>query len=145
MPDRPIWQDISWEFPLLGVVLKDGPLFLAQQMEDKWDIFRHGEFIYFARSWTGNLVHVARSAERPGLLLINSVATGSEHIDERDQTFFIREVFFLVVSHILGTIYPHPIPLYRGDADESILQFSFSEFGRRGLYATLAGAPEEVV
>jgi hypothetical protein len=35
---------------------KDGPLFVAQQMEDKWDIYLYESNLYFARSWTGDLV-----------------------------------------------------------------------------------------
>ena len=35
---------------------RDGPLFVARQMEDKWDIYLYDGHLYFARSWTGELV-----------------------------------------------------------------------------------------
>jgi hypothetical protein len=42
------------------------------------------------------------------------------------------------VNHVLGDVYPHPIPSYRAGDDDSILMFSFAEFGRRGWYGAVA-------
>lgn len=139
-PEDPAFFEIELLVPLQGQVLRDGPLFKAEQMEDKWDIYRYGNMYYFVRSWTGTLVHVAHGRVREGVLCIDGIVTASQMIDERDRAFFACEVYFLLVNHVLGFAYPHPVPTYRADDEETIVRFSFSEFGRRGWYATVAGA-----
>jgi hypothetical protein len=140
VPEQAVLADADLDIDLGGFELKQGPLFKAKQMEDKWDIYHYAELFYFVRSWTGDLVHVAHGMEHKGVLHIDMIATASDKLDERDRTFFIREIYFLIVNHVLDAMFPHPIPAYLADSDESILAFSFSEFGRRGLYGTLAGA-----
>jgi hypothetical protein len=140
VPEQAVCSDFDLDIDLGGFELKQGPLFKAKQMEDKWDIYHYGELFYFVRSWTGTLVHVAHGREREGVLHVDSIVTSSVLLDGRDRTFFIREVYFLIVNHVLDAMFPHPIPAYLADSDESILAFSFSEFGRRGLYGTLMGA-----
>jgi hypothetical protein len=136
LPGHSLRVEVSLEIELGSYVLKEGPLFKAEQMEDKWDIFHFGEFFYFTRSWTGDLIHVAHARERGGKLLVDDIVTTADQYDKRDGTFFVREVLFLLLNHVLGRPSPHPVPSYRAKDDESILLFSFSEFGRRGLYGT---------
>ena len=38
----------------------EGPLFVAKEMEDKWNIYLYSDYLYFTRSWTGVLVSRAR-------------------------------------------------------------------------------------
>jgi hypothetical protein len=46
---------------------------------------------------------------------------------------------FLIVSHVFGREIPHPLPsAYFERSPEDLALFSFSEFGRRGLYGTFA-------
>ena len=139
-PEDPVYFELDLEVPLHGEELRDGPLFKAEQMEDKWDIYRYGDIYYFVRSWTGALIHLAHGHVREGVLSIDGIITASQMIDERDRTFFAREVFFLIVNHALGFEFPHPVPSYRAGDEDSIVQFSFSEFGRKGWYAAVVGA-----
>ena len=138
-PEDPAYFEIALQIPLHGEELRDGPLFKAEQMEDKWDIYRYGDIYYFVRSWTGTLIHLAHGHVREGVLHIDGIITASQMIDQRDRTFFAREVFFLLFNHVLGIEYPHPMPSYRAGDEDSIVQFSFAEFGRRGWYATVVG------
>ena len=98
---------------------------------------QYGEFLYFARSWTGDLIHVAHCKELAGKLHIDDIVTTADRYDERDPTFFVREASFLLITHVLGKPSPHAVPSYHAENDESILLFSFSEFGRKGLYGTI--------
>jgi hypothetical protein len=45
-------------YPHTGLA-SDGALFKASTMEEKWDIYRHANRLYFCRSWTGSLQLVA--------------------------------------------------------------------------------------
>jgi hypothetical protein len=140
LPDRAVFADVGLEVDLGEFEIRQGPLFKAQQMEDKWDIYHYGEYFYFVRSWTGKLVHVARGRARHGKMHVDSIATASGLLDKRDTFFFAREIYFLLINHVIGATFPHPIPSYRATDDDDIRIFSFSEFGRRGLYGTLQGA-----
>lgn len=102
LPSHSLRIEVSLEIELGSYVLKEGPLFKAEQMEDKWDIFHFGEFFYFTRSWTGDLIHVAHARERERKLLVDDIVTTADLYDERDQTFVVREVLFLLLSHVQG-------------------------------------------
>jgi hypothetical protein len=117
--------------------LKDGPQFVARQMEEKWNIYLFDGILYFVRSWTGLLIHAAQCVVTDEALKVTSIATSKESIDERDRTFAIREIFFLIVSHVLGCVYPHPVPAFIEADEEQIAVFSFSQYGRMGLFAAL--------
>jgi hypothetical protein len=140
LPEREVFVDFDLAVKLGGFIMREGPLFKAQQMEDKWDIYQYSGYFYFVRSWTGNLVHVARGEVRQGVLHVDSFATASGLLDSRDKFFFLREITFLLINHVVGAVFPHPIPSYRAGDDDAIMLFSFSEFGRRGWYGTLQGA-----
>src|SRR4051812_21458059 len=58
MPDDTIQSECVLRYPCNGPQ-RDGPLFLARQMEDKWDFFEYQSRLYVRRSWTGVLTHVA--------------------------------------------------------------------------------------
>ena len=52
-------------FPLSFVrPVREGAVYLAEVMEDKWDVFFYGSALYFARSWSGQLIYRAE-LERP--------------------------------------------------------------------------------
>jgi hypothetical protein len=111
-----------------------GPLFKAQQMEDKWDIYFYDTYLYFTRSWTGDLVFLAEIRFAEGQARITLVETRWK--DDEDQ-FVVQQVDFLVKSHLLGLVSLHPLPKSRRmDSLEVLTAFSFARFGRRGLYGT---------
>ena len=57
-PPTPVVTNCRLEYPFDR--RQDGPLFPAEEMEDKWDIYLFDGNLYFARSWTGDLVYKAR-------------------------------------------------------------------------------------
>ena len=111
-------------------VLEGGPLFKAEQMEDKRDIYYHGGNLYLARSWTGQLVYRAAVEQKDEKLVVTELAIGGDQPAEYE----LRVVDFLIKSHVLGQVVPHPLP-----ADlptEHIGLFSFAQFGRRCAYGS---------
>ena len=68
---------------------------------------------------------------------VNLIVLDKNRIDQDDPFFEFKVVEFLIYSHILGYVVPHPIPkiLDRNNA-ASILGFSFSMFGNKGLFGT---------
>jgi hypothetical protein len=48
-------------------------MFKAAVMEEKWDVYRRGNYLYFTRSWTGDLVFAARIRVYKGLFALRRV------------------------------------------------------------------------
>lgn len=113
--------------------LKDGPLFKALQMEDKYDIYLFSQNLYFVRSWTGNLVIRANIDIETDGFRITGIEYDQSHFDE---DFSRRALIYLIKSHIFDIIVPHPLPEKLPDKTRSIVLYSFNEFGRRGWYAS---------
>jgi hypothetical protein len=145
LPENPARLDYPLTFQLGEVTLKDGPLFVSSHMEEKWNIYLFEGILYFVRSWTGILTYAARCEVSGGTLTVNSVMANEKSVEEHDPSFPIREVFFLVVSHILGHVYPHPVPASVERNDDTIAMFSFSQYGRKGLFAALLEDPRPPV
>lgn len=115
----------------LPAALADGSLFKAQAMEDKWDIYSFDSVLYFARSWTGQLIHRAKYRTSGDEMMITAIESAPDHSQLADQV-----VFFLLVSHVLGRPFPSPIlDYFRGDS-EKIALGSYNAFGRYALFAS---------
>jgi tetratricopeptide (TPR) repeat protein len=114
--------------------LKDGALFTASQLEDKWDIFLCDNSLYFCRSWTGELIYKA-TIDRENGLRITSIRSAIKGTNG-DQIFPIRAVDFIIRSHLLKQRVPHPIPHTMENNPEKIARFSFSLFGRWAGWAS---------
>jgi len=112
---------------------RTGPIAIAAEMEDKWNVYLYQKRLFFARSWTGELVHSATFEERGCSLTITSVETNDA---ESGETHVVREVDYLIESYVLGNVFPHPLPRSLDRSLEAVLGYSFSKHGRRGLFAT---------
>ena len=55
---------INLEYPHNGAELK-GAAFKAESMDCKWDIYVYENFLYFTRSWTGDLVYKVKAEILP--------------------------------------------------------------------------------
>lgn len=124
------------DYPLDGD-LSDGPLFRAQELEDKWDVFRYGDQIDFARSWTGDLVHRARVTTDTGRLVVTAVSSDPAAVDG-DGRLAVRQVDYLLKSHLFGRVTPHPLPAGFPVEPQPIALYSFGAYGRRCAFATFA-------
>ena len=111
-----------------------GPAFKSQQMEDKWDIYFYDDYLYFTRSWTGDLVFRAEMRFADGQARMSLIETSLK--DDEDQ-FIVRQVDFLVKSHLLGLASLYPLPKSRRTDPPNVLAlYSFALYGRRALYGS---------
>jgi hypothetical protein len=133
--ERSLLIDSDLTYPLPDAGLPEGPLFVATEMEDKWDIFHFGQQLYFVRSWTGHLT--ALGWIRPGadIFTLEQIEVNSQGV-QGDRNFAIRQVDFLIKSHILNLSVPHPIMPTMGDDPQQIALSAFSLYGRRGEFAS---------
>ena len=115
--------------------IPDGILFKAQTMEEKWDIYKYSNFIFYVRSWTGELVYFSNYIPTATGFKVDLIVLDDSKIDDDDPYFELKVVEFLIHSHILGLQVPHPIPLKLENKPETIAAYSFSMFGNRGYFA----------
>ena len=133
-PPDPISVNCDLRYPYKGPE-GDGPLFKASVMEDKWDIYLHDGYLYFVRSWTGNMVFRAKADLGGQGLAITSIEADAQAASS-DPGFIVRQVDFLVKSHVCGLELPHPLPADLPDDTESVVVYSFGQYGRRASFAT---------
>jgi hypothetical protein len=115
--------------------LQDGPVFLAEVMEDKWNIYHFDGTLYFVRSWTGQLHYVARLESTVPELRVREIEAWPGNVVGED-TMATRQVDFLLRNHLYGQPAPHPVPPLA--TKKGIALWSFTQYGRRSLFA----APE---
>lgn len=132
LPENAIELECRLAYPAGEV--SDGALFKAQQMEDKWDVYLYGERMYFARSWTGALMYVAGFIATSDSLTINRAWAPPELAG--DPQYFLRQLDYLVKSHILGRRVPHPLPADFERDMQAIALFSLSQYGRQCCFGT---------
>jgi hypothetical protein len=132
-PPEAIRVPCSLAYPL-AQALPEGPLFLAGVMEEKWNIYCFGGALYFVRSWTGQLLYVAQLAEVPGELHVVEVEAWPGNVVGSEQ-MAVHQVDYLIKSHLFNQVAPHPVPPLPSAKDMAI--WSFSQYGRRGLFAVV--------
>lgn len=95
-------------------------------MEEKWDIYLYDGRVYFSRSWTGTLAFVAELTEDDDALRIARIwAPGSN-----EPTHSVRQVDYLVKSHLYKRRVPHPLPDDLEKDPDVVAMYSFSQYGR---------------
>jgi hypothetical protein len=109
-----------------------GPVFKSRVMEEKWDIYFYDELLFFCRSWGGDLIFRAAAKCEPPTLRVLQVEA-SQKITEK---MAVREVDFLIKSHLLSATALHPLSLELGRDAQELVLYSFTCYGRRGLYGT---------
>lgn len=109
--------------------LDEGVVFRSAEMEDKWDIFHQGDRLIFCRSWTGKVTFVAEARQEGCSLAIRRVWADAGLADD-DVTLPVRQVDYLIRSHVLGRTAPHPLPASFPRDPQSVGDYSFAVFGR---------------
>ncbi len=127
-PDDSRMVRCALSYPLNGQS-RDGPLFLAQQMEDKWDIYLYDGYLYFARSWTGELIFRAAICFKKSEAVLTEVAARQNKVGD-DPDLAVRMVDFLMKSHLYGKEVPHPLPRGLPEDKKTLATYSFSQYGR---------------
>ncbi|WP_434352831.1 hypothetical protein VH441_06395 [Psychrobacter sp. HD31] len=136
-PENATKCEVDFDFDTNGKQIQDGVVYQASKMEEKWDIYKYANFLFFVRSWTGDLVYFSNYIPTEKGFKVNLVVLNDSKIDPTDPFFEFKVVDFLIHSHILGYNVPHPIPRSLDKNNhENILAYSFSMFGNKGQYAT---------
>jgi hypothetical protein len=111
----------------------DGPLFKSRVMEEKWDIYLYDEGLFFCRSWSGELIYRAAAKCEPPALKISMV----ESSQQLPESLAVRQVDFLIKSHLMLATALHPLPADLGRDEEKQAMHSFTCYGAKGRYGTL--------
>jgi hypothetical protein len=134
-PNNPGRVSCSLEYPHIGEH-KDGPIFVAPEMDDKWDIYLYDGRLFFSRSWTGELHFVVDIELEPPTARVTSITADAQFL-EGDSTYVIAVVDFLIKSHLYKVVVPHPLPSdWSKEPAGRLALLSFSQYGRRGLFGT---------
>ena len=115
----------------------DEMLFAPSGMEDKWVIYLEGDCLFVSRSWTRAMIYRAKvsfSDDQMDLVLIDADIEASFG----DTGLTVRQVDYLVASHLGQVVVPHPLPNGFPDDTREIAKFLFGQYGRRAWYATYA-------
>jgi hypothetical protein len=129
-------QEVGLIYPAL-LPSPNGVLFRAEAMEDKWDIYLVEGQAYFFRSWSGLPIYRA-SLDLTAVGWVLRDIAGPRRVEDSAEGMSLRMIDFLLRSHAFGCVLPHPVPADTPDDPQSVLHWSFSEFGRWGSYATRA-------
>ena len=115
--------------------LADGALFRPREMEHKWAIFHHQQRILFVRSWTRKLHAIAELSSGEGYVEVRKIS--GVFVDEEEHPLFTTMmVDFLLRSHVLGMVYPAPLPEGLEQTPLEAAMWCFQMFGNLALCAT---------
>jgi len=103
---------VPGELHFPGLRMPDGPLFVASEMEHKWDLYAYDGDLYARRSWTGDLIHTAAITTLPEEIVLDKIQSNTSDA--------LAEIEFLVTWYVARRPFPFSIPpeLFEiGDAD----------------------------
>jgi len=113
----------------------EGAAYKAKCMEDKWDIYGWNGIIYFARSWTGEIIYKAHIKVSDTNFSIYKIEYQPDDYNAQDISFVKNNVHFLIKCLAFGNIYPHKVPVTLV-SEKDIALYSFNLFGHNCWYAT---------
>lgn len=134
LPSNVITVQCNLSYPHNGQS-KDGPLFLAAVMEDKWDIYLYDGYLYFTRSWTGDLIFRAKIDFNESQASITLVDANAQ-VGSQNPGYIAQQVDFLIKSHLYKQEVPHPLPADLTNEIQAIALYSFGQYGRWASFAT---------
>jgi hypothetical protein len=137
---------LNLRYPLdVGRRLPEGYLFRPQSPEEKWALVFHSDRIWFYRSWTGELVAIARGHREDGptgaQFVLDELEGDLDLARTADPDFVRRICDFLVRAHALGEILPAPWPRRLRERPGDAGLWAFAWFGRRCLALSEAAPP----
>ncbi len=134
--DRCAWSPLKCDlaYPYETDPPGDGPVFKSPEMEEKWDIYLYDAELFFARSWTDQLVYVAGVDFRASQAVIDSIQRSPSVSEDADLSR--KAVDFLLKSHLYDAVVPHPIHREVPESARQIEAHSFNAFGRRAWFAS---------
>lgn len=121
----------NFSYPHNGEAL-EGIVFKSPVMEVKWDIYAYGEWFYFVRSWTSELVYKVRY-ENAGNELIFKEVLASNSSSELDA----QNIHSIMLTHVLGRVWPYHVPEDMRELPFKTLALQmFSQFGSKATILT---------
>ncbi len=135
LPDAPVTVACDLTYPYDGRH-QDGPLFKAEQVEDRWDVYLYDGKLSFARSGTGDLAYVGGVAFEERDARLTSVTAARQLAEEGMSP--VAVVDFLIKSHLHGMMVPHPLPKDLPNDPRTVATWSFAQYGRRAFCGTYA-------
>jgi hypothetical protein len=132
-PEDAIHVECTLSFPYSGE-RNDGPIFIAQEMEDKWDLLAYGNSLYVRRSWTGLLAYVARLEYSSNAVVVNQIDC-DRNTAFNDPDLAVDQLHFIISTHLGRAIQPFPIPLdFPRTGAKAIALMGFGSYGRRAQF-----------
>jgi len=135
LPENHKTISCNLNYPCKGVT--SGPVFISPEMDHKWNIYYHNSHFFFVRSWTGELIHRAHAEFKNNSLIIQSIDTTKNELRFTNDQLIVREVDFLIKTHLLKMLAPHPV------SEEMITEepirtaiSSFNLYGKKANYAS---------
>ena len=119
----------------LATPVEAGSVYRAAAMEDKWDIFHQDNRLVFCRSWTGLLALVAEVRQDGSTLAVQRVWAALDLV-HGDASLAVRQVDYLIRSHVLGHTAPHPLPGSLPTEPQGVGDYSFGIFGRNCCFGS---------
>lgn len=116
---------------LEGIVSK------AESMDVKWDIYAYGEWFYFVRSWTSDLVYKVHYENTGSELVLDYIVTSAD--EHGNSKLHEQNIHSMMLTHVLGRVWPYKIPKEFETSDgKDIALYLFSKFGCKATIATHA-------
>lgn len=113
----------------------DGVVIKSQSMDEKWDIYAYGNWFYFVRSWTSELVYKVHYENTGTELLLDYIVTALE--EGETERLHEQNVHSIMLTHVLGQVWPFTIPKEMANTTErEIAHYMFSQFGCKATIAT---------
>src|SRR5688572_25311699 len=133
LPEQAIVVDCELRFPYNGQH-NDGPVYVAREMEDKWDFYAYGNHLYVRRSWTGQLTHVAELEYSSDAVIVRRIHCEPNTVFN-ERNFAIAQLHFLIATHVGRTLVPFPIlPDVPRIATKATALMAFTMYGRRSQF-----------
>lgn len=134
LPANGIKCKVAFSYDTKGKQIPNGIVFKARTMEQKWDIYKYADYLFFVKSCTGELIYITNYIPTKKGFNVDLVVLDENKIDSNDSLFEFKVVEYLIHSHVLGYKAPHPLPKRLDNNPDTILEYSFSMFGNRGFY-----------
>jgi hypothetical protein len=113
----------------------DGIVSKAESMDVKWDIYAYGDWFYFVRSWTSELIYKVHYKNTGSELILDHIITSNDGSD----ILHAQNIHSIMLTHALGRVWPYTIPNSMEENDEKdIALYLFSQFGCKATIATKA-------
>ncbi len=126
--------DSNLRYPHNGEQL-EGIVSKAESMDEKWDIYAYGDWFYFVRSWTSELVYKAHYQNTGSELVLDYIMSS----DESNASLQEQNIHSIILTYVLGRVWPYHIPEHmQNEGGKAIAMYLFSMFGSKATLATSA-------